>query len=432
MKRVVLYVNQSQLSDGAPLQPAPVLLPAAGHVADTLNHMLVGGRILNCLTCSESALTTNRDHELAAIAALLDGLDFDLLLTAPAFLCEQYGICCAEVCHYVHTRYGIPVVTCMHEENPGVRLYPRDMYTMVGSRTADSLSDDLGKIAAIANKLMSGEPILWAEAEGYFPRGIRRQTVLGREESAARRAVTMLKDKLAGRAFLSELPVAAEWHVPISPAISDPKQMRLAFINTGGLVPAGNPDHLPCAASSRYGRYDIRGRTTLFPREWIGVDSGLDASYINEDPLLLFPLDALRLLEGEGRIGYLHSYFYSTTGNQTSQENSIAMAKEIAGYLLADAVNAVILVSCCGTGTRCGAMILNELETRGITTVQVANMVPVCQSYGVNRIVKGYSIPAPTADPNENPVVRQRQRYLLMEKALQALATPIVRQTVFE
>ncbi len=36
--------------------------------------------------------------------------------------------------------------------------------------------------------------------------------------------------------------------------------------------------------------------------------------------MLAMPLDALRRLEKEGKIGYLHPWFYTTTGNQTNRE----------------------------------------------------------------------------------------------------------------
>lgn len=432
MKQIVLYLNQPW--DGAAFSAAamPTLQPAGGRPAETLNGLLTGGKITRCLICGDSCLSTDREAALAAIGALLDGLEFDLLVTAPAFMLGQYGVCCAEVCHYVHTRYGIPAVTCMCEENPGVRLYPQDMYIMAGGSTPDSMQADLAKIAFFASKLLNGESILWAEEEGYFPRGIRRQTELGSEQIAARRAVAMLKDKLAGRAFTTELPMTQENHIPIAPAIPEPGRLRLALVTTGGLVPAGNPDHIPCAAANRWGRYSIAGLETLRPGEWVGIDGGLDASYVNADPLLMLPLDALRQLEREGRIGYLHPWFYSTTGNQTNQESAVRMAEEIASLLLADKINAVILISCCGTGTRCGAIMLNELEKMGITAVQAANMVPVSQSCGVNRILKAYSIPSPMADPSQSPVIQRKQRYHLMEKALWALSTPIAGQTVFE
>lgn len=50
-------------------------------------------------------------------------------------------------------------------------------------------------------------------------------------------------------------------------------------------------------------------------------------------------------MEKEGKIGSLHKYFYSTTGNGTSVANSKAFAEEFSKELVADGVDAVILTS---------------------------------------------------------------------------------------
>ena len=49
--------------------------------------------------------------------------------------------------------------------------------------------------------------------------------------------------------------------------------------------------------------------------------------------------------EKEGKIGSLHSYFYTTVGNGTSVANSKRFAAEFAQELRNDGVDAVILTS---------------------------------------------------------------------------------------
>ena len=72
---------------------------------------------------------------------------------------------------------------------------------------------------------------------------------------------------------------------------------------------------------------------------------GYDPSYANEDADRVIPVDVLREMEESGRIGKLHDYFYTTTGNGTSVANAKAFAAEIAQELIADGVDAVILTS---------------------------------------------------------------------------------------
>ena len=45
---------------------------------------------------------------------------------------------------------------------------------------------------------------------------------------------------------------------------------------------------------------------------------GYDPVYANEDADRVLPVDVLRDLEKEGKIGKLHRYFYTTVGNGTA------------------------------------------------------------------------------------------------------------------
>ena len=57
------------------------------------------------------------------------------------------------------------------------------------------------------------------------------------------------------------------------------------------------------------------------------------------------PVDVLRELEREGKIGKLHEVFYSTVGNGTSVAASKAYAAEYAEKLKNAGVDAVIMTS---------------------------------------------------------------------------------------
>ena len=72
---------------------------------------------------------------------------------------------------------------------------------------------------------------------------------------------------------------------------------------------------------------------------------GYDPVYANEDSDRVLPVDVLRDLEKEGRIGELHHLFYTTTGNGTAVASSKAFAEEFSKKLKNDGVDAVILTS---------------------------------------------------------------------------------------
>ena len=72
---------------------------------------------------------------------------------------------------------------------------------------------------------------------------------------------------------------------------------------------------------------------------------GYDQTYANADPDRVLPIDVLRDLEKEGKIGKLYHVFYSTVGNGTSVANAKKFAAEYAQKLLQAGVNAVIMTS---------------------------------------------------------------------------------------
>ncbi len=77
-------------------------------------------------------------------------------------------------------------------------------------------------------------------------------------------------------------------------------------------------------------------------------------------------------------------------------------------------------------------MMVREIEKTGIPVVHVVSMTPISLSGGVNRILTSYGIPNPMSDPYATPQVQERQRYEIMEKALEVLCTDIQEQTVFD
>ena len=72
------------------------------------------------------------------------------------------------------------------------------------------------------------------------------------------------------------------------------------------------------------------------------------------------------------------------------------------------------------------------IEAYGIPVVHIATVVPISKTIGANRIIPAIGIPYPLGDPTEGEAESRKIRDEIVERALQALETPITEQTVFE
>lgn len=73
-----------------------------------------------------------------------------------------------------------------------------------------------------------------------------------------------------------------------------------------------------------------------------------------------------------------------------------------------------------------------EIERAGITIVQMANLIPVVKTVGVNRLVPTISIPYPLGNPNTPKEEQYKLRYHRVGVALDALTTDIKEAVVFK
>ena len=196
-------------------------------------------------------------------------------------------------------------------------------------------------MAAVMLKLLKGGEIADPEAAGVFPKGIRKNMFY--EQPGAERAVQMLIKKLNGEAFRTEYPMPVFDRVEPRPAIADISKATIAIVTSGGIVPFGNPDHIAASSAQNYGAYDLDGVTDLRKGEYMTAHGGYDQTYANADPDRVLPIDVLRDLEKEGKIGKLYHVFYSTVGNGTSVANARKFGTEIGSRLKAAHVDGVIL-----------------------------------------------------------------------------------------
>lgn len=73
---------------------------------------------------------------------------------------------------------------------------------------------------------------------------------------------------------------------------------------------------------------------------------------------------------------------------------------------------------------------VKEIE-KVMPVVHIATVVPISLTVGANRIVPAVAIPHPLGDPKLDAAEEKQLRRQLVEKALQALQTPVTEQTVF-
>ena len=301
------------------------------------------GEVVATIVAGDNYFAENTERARKEVFRHIKELKPDVVVAGPAFNAGRYGMNCGEFTSGVTEHLGIPGVTAMHTENPGVSLYRKATYIIPTGDSAEQMGQAVIALSKFAVKLGTGKELGPAAEEGYIPRGIRRAGLADRP--AWERATETLLARLQGKPFISEIPVLIEDRVlpahPIKVA-----EAKLATVVTSGLVPPGNPDGMRFGGSVKWGRYSIEGLSTMVEREWVAIHGGFDTTYVNRNPNYSVPLDVLHEMEQQGGvIGSLLPYFYSTTGNGTSDQNSKRMAQEIAQDMRKEGVNAALLVS---------------------------------------------------------------------------------------
>jgi glycine reductase len=344
--RVVCYVNQffGQLGGEDKAGLAPQVMTGAVGAARAIQQALgAAGTVVATIACGDNYAAEQPGSAIAELVALVGAAQPHLLVAGPAFLAGRYGVACGALCAAVQTQLGIPAVTGMHAENPGVELHRRQVYIVQTGAEATRMRDDANRLVALGLKLVRGEAAGPPAADGYFARGVTRNVMAN--ASAADRATAMLLDKLAGRPFVSEVPRPAFPRVPAPTLIKALEGATIALVTDGGLVPRGNPDGIEPLNATRFGAYSIEGKAALEAAHYDNPHRGYDTSWVKDDPHRLVPVDVTRELERSGAIGKLHDTVYSTVGVATTLAHSARMGQEIADKLRAAGVDAVILTS---------------------------------------------------------------------------------------
>ncbi len=344
--RVVHYLNQffgglgGEEVAGAP----PQMRDGAVGPGRLLEQLLgPGAQVVRTIIAGDNFAAENLDDLEKVVLKEVKDAAADLFVAGPCFEAGRYGVAAGAMCVAVQREIGIPAVTGMALENPGVDLYRRDLYIVDSGKNASLMRDVLARMVSIARKLSQKEEITSPSEEGYIPRGILRDRFV--DQTAAQRLLEMLYAKTVGEPYESEFTAVVFPAIPAPAPVLDLSKARVAIVTDGGLVPKGNPDKIAPSAATNWGAYDISGLNDLKGEDYEVSHRGYDTRYVQQDPDRLVPVDALRDLEKAGVIGEIYDHFISTSGLANPLANSRRLGREIAERLKRDGVDAVILVS---------------------------------------------------------------------------------------
>lgn len=346
MIRIVHYINQffaniggEEKADWAPeirvgqvVGPGMAIKAAVGTEAE----------IVATIICGDTYFNEHIDSAKEQILAWVKEQKADLFIAGPAFNAGRYGVACATLTAAVEEA-GIHAVTGMFEENPGVDMFHEKAYIVPTKNNAAGMRDAIATMVPLALKLAKGEKVGASNEDHYFPRGIRVN--MFEKERGSRRAVNMMLKKLKGEKFTTEYPMPSFDRVQPNKPVVDITKAKIALVTSGGIVPKGNPDHIESSSASHYGEYSLAGVDYLTSETHETAHGGYDPVYANQNPNRVLPVDVMRELEKEGRIGSLHDKYYATVGNGTAVASAKKFAAEIAAKLVNAGVQAVILTS---------------------------------------------------------------------------------------
>jgi betaine reductase len=274
------------------------------------------GTVVATLVCGDDYVAEREEAVGASIREALQRQQPGLLLAGPAFDSGRYGLGCALACRVARS-LGIPAVTAMYPDNAAIITHRRELLAVPTGLNTTDMRDIVARMVALGLKVVRGEPLGSAREEGYIPHGVRK--LVTSDRVGYERAVDMLLARVAGRPFVSEIQVQHYERVTPAPPVADLSRATLGIVVSTGIVPRGNPDHLPGARALTAGRYSIDGLSRLDVGDWESAHGGFNTKVLNtESPDYALPLATLRALEAEGAIGGVYPWFYSTVGNQTA------------------------------------------------------------------------------------------------------------------
>jgi glycine reductase len=302
-----------------------------------------GYEIVATVICGDNTFATQPEETTQQIVRLVRDYSPQLFIAGPAFNAGRYGQACGQVCTVIQADLGIPTLTGMHEENPGVEQFRDRVLIARTGNSARTMAAALTRIASLATRLVTGERIDRPIDVGCFAFGRKRSVV--REQPAARRAVDMLLRKLTDQPTHSELSIPVFDRVEPASVPPDLSHALVALVTDGGLIAKGNPEGMPPGFTDRKVALSVAGLSQLNTDAFEVYHKGYDTQFVNDDPNRLVPLDVLRQLERDQVIGHVFETVYSTAGLGMTLTNARRLGHDIGEQLKHAGVQAVILTS---------------------------------------------------------------------------------------
>ena len=328
-----------------PIGPGLALQRALGEKAE----------VVTTVICGDNYFSKNPEQAGEEGLKLIEPYQPDLFFAGPAFAAGRYGVACGAICKAVGEKLGIPVVTGMYDENPGVEMYRKFAFICKTGNSARDMTESIAYMTKLAFKLISGERgthlvsrenLPKPEEFNYFSRHLLRNEYA--DKTAAERSVNQLLSKMRGEAFKSEVTLPKFEKIEPPLPVKNLLTSEIILISDGGLVPKGNPHGLSGRGNLRWATYEI---DTFIPEDFNSSNyeiahTGYFPVQVLEDPNRLVPVDAMREFVKEGRIGKLHPTFFSTSGNATVSRRCAEMGEEMGAEIKKrGGIDAVILTS---------------------------------------------------------------------------------------
>lgn len=340
--KVIYYLNQffGQIGGEEKAHTPPTFVKGGVGPSDAFSKLVDDVELVGTIICGDNYFNENEEIVFDFLNTVYENYNPDLIVAGPAFNAGRYGMACAGVAKFFKEK-NITVVTGMYKENPGLEECKGISYIVKTGDSAAKMRNAMKSMVNLVDKLVKGEE-LKPEIDNYFPMGIRNTVLV--EKNGSQRAVEMLLKRLDNKEFNTELPMPKFDKVDPAVEIKDLSKATIALVTSGGIVPMGNPDKIQSASAQKWGKYDI-SKIDKLKGEYFTIHGGYDPVYANENPDRVVPLDMLKNMENEGKIGNVYKYFYTTTGTGTSVDNSINFGNEIGKELKNAGVDGVILTS---------------------------------------------------------------------------------------
>ena len=301
------------------------------------------GEIVATVICGDNYVTENIETVVPEILEIIKGYQPDLVIAGPGFNAGRYGLACGAITAGVTEILKIPAVTGLYVENPGTELYKDRCYILESGDHGKYLRKAVSKMVPFGIRLVKKEEIGSSEEEGYHGNGPAPD--IDYMTPAAKRGIDMLLKKYHGEPFKTEVIMPKQEYIELPVMKKSLNEAKIALVTDGGLVPKGNPESMPAVNSKTYKTYDITGKERLETEDYEVSHQGYNNAFVNADPNRLVPVDAIMEAKESGKIADVLTKYYTTAGVRTSLENAKKFGKSIAGELIEQGVDAVLLTS---------------------------------------------------------------------------------------